>query len=280
MKLCIKQYRITLTGLFYLVKVLPSLSMFVTQLLSPLSALRHGAYDVGAFRTMGNFGKGMYKLMTKDPQLMDALHQVTQYSDVIEPQFIKTLHLQGENKVVEWLKDWVGMRKPQEAADILSRTMTFAYMFEQYKDVGKAMNAVDATMGAYTRGETAPMFHNLGGIIGEGMRPLQTYGQMTVGNMVADIKHILDNPTKAKSYAPFIMAGLVSTIMAGAISGPIMTQYETTRKLLMSINPQWELPSMLNLVQQGVVKADDVIEDPEAANKTYSLWYSFRNDRY
>ena len=117
------------------------------------------------------------------------------------------------------------MRKPQEAADILSRTMTFAYMFEQYKDVGKAMNAVDATMGAYTRGETAPMFHNLGGIIGEGMRPLQTYGQMTVGNMVADIKHILDNPTKAKSYAPFIMAGLISTIMAGAISGPIMTQY-------------------------------------------------------
>lgn len=256
-----------LTGLFYLVKVLPSLSMFVTQLLSPLSALRHGAYDVGAFRTMGNFGKGMYKLMTKDPQLMDALHQVTQYSDVIEPQFIKTLHLQGENKVLEWLKDWVAMRKPQEAADILSRTMTFAYMFEQYKDVGKAMNAVDATMGAYTRGETAPMFHNLGGIIGESMRPLQTYGQMTVGNMVADIKHILDNPTKAKSYAPFIMAGLISTIMAGAISGPIMTQYETTRKLLMSINPQWELPSMLNLIQQGVVKADDIIEDPEAAAK-------------
>lgn len=256
-----------LTGLFYLFKVLPSLSLFVTQLLSPIGALRHGAYDAGAFGTMGHFGKGMYKLMTKDPQLMDALHKVTQYSDVIEPQFIKTLHLQGENKVVEWLKDWVGMRKPQEAADILSRTMTFAYMFEQYKDVGKAMNAVDATMGAYTRGETAPMFHNLGGIIGESMRPLQTYGQMTVGNMVADIKHILDNPTKAKSYAPFIMAGLVSTIMAGAISGPIMTQYETTRKLLMSINPQWELPSMLNLVQQGVVKADDVIEDPEAAAK-------------
>jgi hypothetical protein len=256
-----------LTGLFYLVKVLPSLSLFVTQLLSPLNALRHGAYDAGAFATMGNFGKGIYKLVTKDPQLMDALHQVTQYSDVIEPQFIKTLHMQGENKVLEWLKDWVAMRKPQEAADILSRTMTFAYMFEQYKDVGKAMNAVDATMAAYTRGETAPMFHNLGGIIGESMRPLQTYGQMTVGNMVADIKHILDNPTKAKSYTPFIMAGLVSTIMAGAISGPIMTQYETTRKLLMSINPQWELPSMLNLVQQGVVKADDVIEDPEAAAK-------------
>jgi hypothetical protein len=257
----------TLTGLFYLVKVLPSLSMFVTQLLSPLNALRHGAYDAGAFATMGNFGKGIYKLVTKDPQLMDALHQVTQYSDVIEPQFIKTLHMQGENKVLEWLKDWVAMRKPQEAADILSRTMTFAYMFEQYKDVGKAMNAVDATMGAYTRGETAPMFHNLGGIIGESMRPLQTYGQMTVGNMVADIKHILDNPTKAKSYAPFIMSAAISTIMGGAISGVIMTQYETTRKLLMSMNPQWELPSMLNLVQQGVVKADDVIEDPEAAAK-------------
>ena len=36
-------------------------------------------------------------------------------------------------------------------------------------------------MGAYSRGN-CPVFKNLGGIIGEeGMRPLQTYGQMTVG---------------------------------------------------------------------------------------------------
>jgi len=263
-----------LIGAFYLIKVLPSLSMFVTQLLSPLSALRLGAYD-GGFKSMKNFGKGLYSFVTKDADLMKALHEVTQTTDVIEPQFIKTLHLQGENKVLEWLKDWVAMRKPQEAADTLSRTLTFSYLFEHYKDLGnvyavardKALEGVDATMAAYTRGETAPMFHNLGGIIGESMRPLQTYGQMTVGNLVADMKHMVQNPTKAKAYAPFIMSGLVSTLMGGAISGAIMTQYETTRKLLMSINPQWELPSLLDLIQKGVVQVDDVVEDPDALTK-------------
>ena len=262
-----------LIGAFYLIKVLPSLGMFVTQLLSPLQALRHAAYDGGGLSTLGNFGKGLYKLVTKDSDLMDALYQATQTSDTIEPQFIKTLHLQGENKVLEWMKDWVAMRKPQEAADILSRVMTFSFLYEHYKSINpydalrKALEGVDATMGAYSRGETAPVFKNLGGIIGEGMRPLQTYGQMTVGNIVADIKHMVNNPTKLSAYAPFIMAGLVTTLMGGAVSGVIMTQYETTRKLLMNINPQWELPSILDLIIKGTVSLDSIIEDPEALTK-------------
>jgi len=263
-------------GLFYLFKVLPSLSMFITQLFSPIQAIRHAAYD-GGFRSIYSFGKGLYKLLSKDKNLMESLFDATQHSDVIEPQFIKTLHLQGENKLMEWLKDWVAMRKPQEAADIFSRVVTYAYLHTHYTDIypkaspkeinSLTRNGVDATMGAYSRAETAPIFKNLGGIIGESARPLQTFGQMTVGNLVADIKNITDNPTKLKSYAPFIMYGITSTIMGGVLSGAIMTQYETTRKLLMNINPQWELPSILDLISTGVVQLDSVVEDPEAATK-------------
>ena len=268
-----------LTGLFYLFKVLPSLSMFVGQLLSPLQAIRHAAYD-GGLKSIGNFGKGIYNLVTKDPELMESLFYATQMSDVIEPQFVKALHLQGNNKVVEWLKDWVLFRKPQEAADVLSRVITYAYMHTHYKNIypslsidkiaSLAREGVDATMGAYSRGETAPIFKHAGGIIGESMRPLQTYGQMVVGNMVADFKHMVTNPTNLKAYAPFIMSGIISTVLGGAISGPIMTQYETTRKLLMSMNPQWELPSMLDLISSGTIALDSVIEDPEAATKLIS----------
>lgn len=263
-------------GLFYLFKVLPSLSMFITQLFSPIQAIRHAAYD-GGFRSIYSFGKGLYKLLSKDKNLMESLFDATQHSDVIEPQFIKTLHLQGENKLMEWLKDWVAMRKPQEAADIFSRVVTYAYLHTHYTDIypkaspkeinSLTRNGVDATMGAYSRAETAPIFKNLGGIIGESARPLQTFGQMTVGNLVADIKNITDNPTKLKSYAPFIMYGITSTIMGGVLSGAIMTQYETTRKLLMNINPQWELPSILDLISTGVLSLDGIIEDPEAATK-------------
>ena len=268
-----------LTGLFYLFKVLPSLSMFVGQLLSPLQAIRHAAYD-GGLKSIGNFGKGIYNLVTKDPELMESLFYATQMSDVIEPQFVKALHLQGNNKVVEWLKDWVLFRKPQEAADVLSRVITYSYMHTHYKNIypslgmdkiaSLAREGVDATMGAYSRGETAPIFKHAGGIIGESMRPLQTYGQMVVGNMVADFKHMVTNPTNLKAYAPFIMSGIISTVLGGALSGPIMTQYETTRKLLMSMDPQWELPSMLDLISSGTIALDSVIEDPEAATKLIS----------
>lgn len=265
-----------LVGLFYLIKVLPSFAMFVTQLLSPLQAIRHAAYE-GGFRSIYSFGKGLYKLLSKDKVLLDSLYNATQFSDIIEPQFIKTLHLQSENKVVEWLKDWVAMRKPQEAADIFSRVVTYSFLHTHYTDLYPKLNikkineltrnGVDATMGAYSRGETAPIFKNLGGIIGEGTRPLQTYGQMVVGNLIADIKHLGSNPLKMKAYAPFIMYGIISTIMSGAVSGVIMTQYETTRKLLMNINPQWELPSILDLISTGVVQLDSVVEDPEALTK-------------
>lgn len=259
---------------FYLFKVLSSLAMAVVQLLNPVVAMRHGAIDNG-FLTIGSFGKGMFKLFTGDAELLKSLHEVTQTTDIIEPQFLNTLHMKGENKLLEGLKDWVAMRKPQEACDIVSRTMGYAYFYTHYKDIGHtpleaktlAMEAIDANFGAYTRGETAPVFQHFGGIIGEGMRPLQTFGQMTVGNIVADIKRIADNPTKLKSYAPYIMYGLTTTLLGGAVTGPIMNQYETMRQFFMKMKPEWDIPSALDLTLKGVLSLDNVVEDKDALTK-------------
>ena len=259
---------------FYLFKVLSSLAMAVVQLFNPVVALRHGAIDNG-FLTIGSFGKGMFKLFTGDAELLRSLHEVTQTTDIIEPQFLNTLHMKGENKLLEGLKDWVAMRKPQEACDIVSRTMGYAYFYTHYKDIGHtpleaktlAMEAIDANFGAYTRGETAPVFQHLGGIIGEGMRPLQTFGQMTVGNLVADVKRMFDDPKKLKSYAPFIMYGLTATLLGGAVTGPIMNQYETMRQFFMKMKPEWDIPSALDLTLRGVISLDNVVEDKEALTK-------------
>ena len=259
---------------FYLMKVLPSLPMAITQLLTPFAAMRHGAIDNG-FLTIGSFGKGMFKLLTKDKELMQSLFEVTQTTDIIEPQFIQTLHMKGENKVFEFLKDWVAMRKPQEACDILSRTLGYAYFYTHYKDIGHspiearnlALEGIDANFGAYTRGETAPMFQKLGGIIGEGMRPLQTFGQMVVGNLVADVKRMADNPTQLKAYAPFIMYALTTTLLGGAVTGPIMNQYESLRQFFMRMYPEMKIPSTLDLIAKGAVSLDGIVEDPEALTK-------------
>lgn len=269
-----KTFQASAISTFYLFKVLPSLAMSVVQLLNPVIALRHGAIDNG-FLTLGSFGKGMFKLFTGDVELLKSLHEVTQTTDVIEPQFINTLHMKGENKLLEGLKDWVAMRKPQEACDIISRTMGYAYFYTHYKDIGHtpleaktlALEAIDANFGAYTRGETAPIFQHLGGIIGEGMRPLQTFGQMTVGNLVADVKRMFDNPKKLKSYAPFIMYGLTATLLGGAVTGPIMNQYETMRQSFMKIKPEWDIPSTLDLTLKGVLSLDNIVEDKDALAK-------------
>ena len=80
---------------------------------------------------------------------------------------------------------------------------------------------------------------------------LQTFGQMTVGNLVADVKRMFDNPKKLKSYAPFIMYGLTATLFGGAVTGPIMNQYETMRQFFMKIKPEWDIPSALDLTFKG-----------------------------
>ena len=269
-----KTFQASAISTFYLFKVLPSLAMSVVQLLNPVIALRHGAIDNG-FLTLGSFGKGMFKLFTGDVELLKSLHEVTQTTDVIEPQFINTLHMKGENKLLEGLKDWVAMRKPQEACDIISRIMGYAYFYTHYKDIGHtpleaktlALEAIDANFGAYTRGETAPIFQHLGGIIGEGMRPLQTFGQMIVGNLVADVKRMFDNPKKLKSYAPFIIYGLTATLLGGTVTGPIMNQYETMRQFFMKIKPEWDIPSALDLTLKGVLSLDNIVEDKDALAK-------------
>ena len=90
---------------------------------------------------------------------------------------------------------------------------------------------------------------------------------MTVGNIVADVKRMADNPTKLKAYAPFIMYGLIATLLGGAITGPVMNMYETTRQFFMKLWPEWDIPSALDLVLKGVISLDNVVEDKEALAK-------------
>jgi len=264
----------TLLSSFYLLKVLPSLAMAVSQILSPIQAIRHGAYD-GGLRSIKNFGKGFYNFLSGDHDTMKALFYVSQTTDIIEPQFINTLHLMEGSKISEFIKDWVLMRKPQEATDILSRAITFSYLYTHYKDLGQskdiarsnALNGTTATMAGYSSGETAPVFKNLGGIIGESARPLQTYGQTQLGNLIADIKYLKDKPTELKSWAPLVIYGITSTILGGVVTGPIMSQYETIRLLLMKLNPLYHLPSILDLLYKMPNMLESITEDKDAQTK-------------
>lgn len=259
-----------LTSTFYLLKVLPKLSMAVVQALSPIQSIRHAAYQ-GGFRATKNFGKGLWNFFSKDPELYDSLYKISQTTDTIEPQFINALHLQGKNKIVEFVKDWVLMRKPQEATDVLSRAITYSFMYTHYRDLGLsipnaemyALHGTDATMAAYSSGETAPIFKKTGTLIGENVRPLQTYGQSQFGALIADINHF---KTKDPStWAPLVIYGITSTMMGGAVTGAIVSNYELYRLILAKFG--YMLPSALDMVSTVPNFLEGVVEDPDAQTK-------------
>jgi hypothetical protein len=263
---------------FYLFKVLPKISLLITQLLSPIQAVRHMAYD-GGLRATKSFGKGLYKLMSGDAELYDSLYRVSQRSNIIEPQFMEALGLQaGQKKTIvgittEFIKDWLLLKKPTEFSDIMSRAITYSMMYTHYRDLGlsvknaerRAMHGTDSTMAAYSSGETAPVFKNLGGFIGESMRPLQTYGQTQVGNFIADYNHFKGKDPK--TWAPMMVYGITATIMGGAATGMIISQYEAIRNLLLMTAPSYAPPSPLDIIRSMPDFLDGVVEDPDAQEK-------------
>jgi len=263
---------------FYLFKVLPKISLFIIQLLSPIQAVRHMAYD-GGLRATKSFGKGLYKLMSGDAELYDSLYRVSQRSNIIEPQFMEALGLQaGQKKTIvgittEFIKDWLLLKKPTEFSDIMSRAITYSMMYTHYRDLGlsvknaerRAMHGTDSTMAAYSSGETAPVFKNLGGFIGESMRPLQTYGQTQVGNFIADYNHFKGKDPK--TWAPMMVYGITATIMGGAATGMIISQYEAIRNLLLMTAPSYAPPSPLDIIRSMPDFLDGVVEDPDAQEK-------------
>lgn len=268
----------TVLSTFYLFKVLPKLSLIITQLLSPIQSVRHMAYD-GGLRAMYSFGRGLYDLMSGDPDLMHSLYRVSQKSNIIEPQFMEALGLKaGEKKTfvgvtTEFIKNWLLLKRPTEFSDIFSRAITYSMMYRHYRDLGyslgeaemRAMHGTDSTMAAYSSGETAPIFKNLGGIVGESMRPLQTYGQTQLGNFVSDFKHFkTKNP---RTWAPMMMYGATATLMGGTLTGVVMAQYEALRLLLERVAPNYNLPSILDVIRSMPNLLEGVVEDPEAQTK-------------
>jgi len=217
--------------------------------------------------------------MSGDKELYESLHRVSQQSNIIEPQFMEALGLQGGQKkgfvgiTTEFIKDWILLKRPTEISDIVSRAMTYSMMYTHYRDLGfdvkqaerRAMHGTDSTMAAYSSGETAPVFKNLGGIVGESMRPLQTYGQTQVGNFIADFHHF--KTKDPKTWAPMLVYGITATMMGGATTGIIIAQYEALRNLLLMMAPKYTPPSTLDIIRSMPNFLDGVVEDPDAQTK-------------
>lgn len=258
---------------FYLTKLMAKPVFVVGQALSsPVQAIRHMAYD-GGFRAYWSYGKGLYKLATGNQELRNSVFDVSQTTNTFEPQFVEALHLsKADNSFMERVKKYVFLNKINESADSFSRLVTYAAMYEHYKGLGKspqeatrlAMHGTDATMVQYSRSEAAPMFQHLG-IVGEAMRPLQTFGQAQLANIVSDIKHF--ETMKPSTWAPLLTYGLMATALGGVVSAQFIQEYELIRKWLASKFPDFAPPSVLDLVARDDSFLDRVLPHSDAGRQ-------------
>lgn len=258
---------------FYLTKLMAKPVFAIGQVLStPVQAIRHMAYD-GGFRAYMSFGKGMLSLASGNQALKDSMYRVSQTTNTFEPQFIEALHLnKNDSSLLEGIKKWVFLNKVNEGADSFSRVLTYASMYEHYKSLGKspeeaerlAMHGTDTTMVQYGSSEQAPMFKHTG-ILGEMARPLQTFGQAQLANIIGDIRHFqTKNP---KTWAPLLTYGLTTMMVGGALSATFITEYEILRKWLSNMYPDYALPSVLDLVARDDSMMDRILPDEELTRK-------------
>lgn len=225
---------------------------------------------MGPVDAMVSGSKGLMKLMHPDKDFMDALYWTSQNTHTFSPQFINDLNkfhvldFIGEGKLRTVIDILTG-EKPATMADTFSRMAAFSMMHEHYKAQGlkgkelwqKAAEKTDENMVQYGRQYKAPAFQKAG-VVGDMMSPLMTFPQAALGNLLADVKQILDTPMgqgKLKAALPLMMTTVITTLIAGAIGAPAVAEYELMRlilnKMAKMLGLDAELPSVIDMVLQG-----------------------------
>jgi len=262
----------SLLEFFYLTKLMSKIVFPIGQILTIGTAIRELSVEGGYLRPYLSMGKAVAKLAYGDKTLKNVLFDVSQTTNTFEPQFVEAMHLGHGGSLVEGIKDYVLLRKVNEAADSFSRLTVFSAAFEMYKDLGlstqdakrKAMDDANKTMVPYGRTETAPIFNRMG-IIGQAMKPLQTFGQQQLANWIHDFRYMKAND--AKTWAPMLNYMLVTTALGGAMSPIFIQEYEMFRKMLENFFPEWAPPGILELAKNNPDFLDRMEVDQDMVKK-------------
>ena len=256
--------------MLYLTKIMAKSSFILSQPMSSLQSIRHMSYDGGYIKPWVSYGKGLYKLMAGDKELNQAMWVTKEQSHTFEPQFIDSLHLtEKSGPIMSFVKDWVMLRKPAEFGDTMSRVMTYAAMFTHYRDMGHdfvdavklAEQGVDSTMITYGNRETSPLFSHAG-MLGNQVRPLQTYPTAALGNLVADLKNM--SVKEYKSAAPFLNYVLSTIALSGVMGLQFVAEYELIRKWMEDRNPGSGPPAITDIMRMDTGFEDRVIPEQGA----------------
>jgi hypothetical protein len=123
--------------------------------------------------------------------------------------------------------------------------MTYNTFYHIYKRQGlsgkalweKAADAADRNMYVYGRTFQPSMYKSMG-VVGENMTPLKTFAHNQTGLLIADTKRMLQSTSPkeaAQSVGSLLTTLTVLMATGGALSIPLIAEYELLRKLAMSM---------------------------------------------
>lgn len=226
--------------LFYISALTVRPGFWAAQLLASPQAFRQVFKEASPLEASTSIGKGLMTAMFGgDKAFKDAVWKIANSRDTFHPQFINEINTlpgigRAGSRKLKTFMEWGTGQKPAAKADSLSRYLTFAVMYQHYKGQGlrgdalaqRAADATETTMVMYNNPYKAPVFQKAG-LIGQGIAPLTTFPMAQWGLLMADLKNAA--PRKfggTGKVSPLVVTALTSMLMGGAISLPLLVEYE------------------------------------------------------
>ena len=247
-------------------------AIWVAQPLQALMSVRT-AFKEGETprQVLAAFGESMVQIagqkMASDADFKLALDYVSQNHNTLHPQMVNEYNsLQvghDPNSVINKVISAGTGQTITAAGDKFSRFASFTFFYNLHKRSGltgedlyrKAAQDATDNMIAYGA-KNMPAIYRETGMFGEQSSPLMTFAHGQLGNMIVDIKEFASTPN-FRTAAPLILSAAVMMALGGAISLPILAEYELIRQAAIAMGivgpDQW--PSVTTLISDNAPKA-------------------------
>jgi len=209
------------------------------------------------------FGESLVQIagqrMLSDADFKKAMDAVSQSHNTLHPQMINEYNsLQVGADPNSVLNRTISLGTGQTFSamgDKFSRFASFTFFYNLHKRSGLTGEtlyrkaAQDTTDNMYAYGaKNMPAIYREMGMFGEQGSPLMTFAHGQLGNMIVDVKEFMVKPGFATA-APLILSAGVMMILGGAVSLPILAEYELIRQAAIGmgvIGPdQWKSASSM-----------------------------------
>lgn len=257
---------------FYISNILMKPSIWIAQPLQALNSTRSAFKEgetprqvLSAFaETLVQLSVGKQYISKTNPELEKAIYRASQETNVLHPQMINDYNDMkvgtNPNSFTNQAIDTISGKKISAWGDKGSRYASFLFFYNLHKRSGLGGDELirvasrDATENMVAYGsKKLPAIYREMGIVGEQGATLATFAHTQLGNMVVDLKEFAQKPS-ARTMAPMMMTAAVTMILGGAISLPILAEYELLRQLGVTLG-WWTVKDWYNVSELIIDKA-------------------------